>query len=429
MSSLSKVLYLCLILVLAWLAVMPYWPTIKGEAKNFYATWQVIRSEGTQDDEAQETDELAEATTRERSIATPTPPEELPVLAKAEPGDKTLDPFLAEARERALADPEAAMQWLQEQSRGAERLRGMLEVVALWAADDSEAALLWLESNAQGLARLETLNSGIELWAQRDPRAAASWIDGMANDQSKVSAAKSLASTWVKQNPAEASKWVSGLLPGAIRDEALTALALSWVEADPQSALRWAATNETSITNESQESLYNTLIGIYAKNAPNEAEAYIRELPVDPFAADSNQYYVQELVKAKAELDPIQTAEWLQGLAQNDPINHPENVRSLMQVWTEADSIAASAWLSEQPAGRARDAAIAGFAESIQRFEPEAAASWANTISAPEQRVELLTNSIRSWAKRDPQSALKWVINAELSPALEEQLGREIGAD
>ena len=91
------------------------------------------------------------------------------------------------------------MQWLQSEFTGPERLRGMLEVVAVWAADDSENALLWLESNAQGLARLETLNSGIELWSQQDPTAAATWVEGMANDGSKVTAATVLAATWAHQ--------------------------------------------------------------------------------------------------------------------------------------------------------------------------------------------------------------------------------------
>ena len=196
MSQLSKVLYLCAILLLAWLAVLPHWPTIKEEAQNFYAAWQQIRNPVEEVDSKEPAEDFEKSTTRERVIAAPKPAAELLVQAAVE--DETLDPFLKEARERALADPEAAMQWLQEQSTGTERLRGMLEVVALWAADDSESALLWLESNAQGLARLETLNSGVELWAERDPQAAAGWIDGMANDGSKISAAKSLASTWVR---------------------------------------------------------------------------------------------------------------------------------------------------------------------------------------------------------------------------------------
>lgn len=403
---------------------MPYWTAIQEEAKNFYATWQVIRSEGTQDDEAQETDELAEATTRERSIATPTPPEELPVLAKAEPGDKTLDPFLAEARERAVEDPEAAMQWLQEQSTGAERLRGMLEVVALWAAEDSETALLWLESNAQGLARLETLNSGVELWAGRDPGAAANWIDGMANDASKISAAKSLASTWVRSHPAEASAWLEGLPNGPVREEATGALALSWMETDPESAVHWANQQFSQSRN---FQMINQVVEKFTRVAPEKAEAFIRNNPM----ADTtlHESYITGYVKTRAAEDPAGTAEWFQNLPEGDPFQSATSATRLMQSWTETDSIAASAWLSELPLSPERDAAIIGFTEAIQQFEPEAAATWANTISDPTQRSEQLLVTIRKWARAQPKATLEWVINSDLAPAQKEQLASEIGFD
>ena len=91
---------------------------------------------------------------RGRNLITPSPLN-LEIIST----DPTEDSFILEARRRGREDPTAAMDWLQSQHSGSERLRGMLEVVALWAAEDSESALLWLESNAHGLARLDTLNS------------------------------------------------------------------------------------------------------------------------------------------------------------------------------------------------------------------------------------------------------------------------------
>ena len=423
MSQLSKFLYLCAIVLLAWLAAKPHWPTIKEEAKNFYTAWQQIRSSDEGLNSGEPTEDLGKPIPRERAIAAPTPAAELPAQVTKE-GDESLDPFIKEARERALADPEAAMQWLQEQSTGAERLRGMLEVVALWAADDSETALLWLESNAQGLARLETLNSGVELWAERDPNAAAGWIDGMANDASKISAAKSLASTWVRSNPAEASAWLDGLPNGPVREEATSALALSWMEIDPESAVQWANLQFSQSRN---VQMIDHVVKKFTRVAPEKAEAYIRNSPIaDP---DLYQNYITGFVETRAADDPAGTAEWLQTLPESDPFQSTTNATRVMQVWTETDSIAASTWLSELPLSPERDAAIVGFAETIQRFEPGAAATWASTISDPTQRSEQLTSSIRNWAKRDPQGALKWVIETELAPALKESLGREIGVD
>lgn len=422
MSKLSQVLYLCGILLLAFLAAMPYWPTIKEEAKNIYSTWQAIRNPDSQKADAQEAAEPNEGDRGERLVAQPKTVDELTLTTKEKSDPENLDPFLAEARQRAKNDPQAAMQWLQEQSTGAERLRGMLEVVALWAAKDSESALLWLESNAQGLARLETLNSGVELWAGRAPKAAANWIDGMANDGSKVTAAKSLVSTWVKSNPTEAAEWVVGLPNDSIRDEAASALALSWMEFDPVSASAWAG-KESKDTNNDQ--LYIQVIGKYAQIAPAEAENFMRMTPVeDPSTYTS---YLEGFVKARAAHDPVATAEWLQSLPPNDRLKQPQNTTRLMEVWTKTDSVAASAWLSDQAPGPERDAAIVGFAETIQGFEPKAATAWANTISDAEQRSEQLSKSIQSWAKAQPKDALEWVVDSELEPALQERLVREIG--
>lgn len=332
------------------------------------------------------------------------------------------DPFIAEARRRAQEDPQAAMQWLQIQSTGSERLRGMLEVVALWAADDSESALLWLESNAQGLARLETLNSGVELWAERDPEAAAGWIDGMASDGSKLAAAQSLAAKWAESDPEAAAQWVSGLPNDPIRAQATRALAEAWVQRDPEAASVWAF-QEAEFNGDYE--LLNTTIREFTKRSPEDAEAFVRDMAE---AGHSNIALAAHVV-GRAEQDPAATAEWLSGLSPTDPIYSDDYTGSLMAVWAESDSIAASEWLSQQPQGAQRDAAVYGFSESIQRFEPEAAAAWANTIGDPERRVERLESSLRSWAETRPVEALEWLKTAELEPALREQLAREIPWD
>lgn len=387
---------------------------------NFRKAWTLAREETVEPEAIPVTTEAEKTDLRERVLISPQ--EETPVKAPEEVLTEP-DDFLAEARQRAKQDPEAAMLWLQEQSSGSERLRGMLEVVALWAADDSESAMLWLESNAQGLARLETLNSGVSLWAASDPSAAADWIDGMANDGSKITAAKSLASTWIQNAPNEATSWIESLPDGTLRNEAATALAESWIETDPDSAAAWAYNEANRSGNRTM--LIDT-IESYAGLNPEAAEAFVRNISLeDPFDLS----YMSEFVKARAMNDPAGTASWLESMAKNDPYYSSSHATQLMTAWTETDSIAASTWLSDQPLGAERDAAIIGFTESIQRFEPEAATEWANTISDPDRRLAQISSSIRNWAANDPKAALEWVISAELEPALQEQLAREIGVD
>ena len=67
-----------------------------------------------------------------------------------------------------------------------------------------------------------------------------------------------------------------------------------------------------------------------------------------------------------------------------------------MEEWSRSDSVAASDWLSQQSNGPRRDAAIAGFAQAMIDYEPQAVAEWVNTLSNPEARVTALENSIQN---------------------------------
>ena len=404
---------------LTLLAAWPYLPQLQKEWQLLVRTWEQVRAgESSQAEAVRATTEAEPSSRRTRKVITPDQITEKTPLAS----EIKFDPFLAEARRRAEADPEAAMQWLQLQSTGSERLRGMLEVVALWAAEDSESALLWLESNAGGLARLETLNSGIELWAETDPLAAAAWIDGMANDGSKLSAAKSLAGKWVREAPEAASAWVSGLAPGPIRDNAAAALVNAWAEIQPEAANIWAFA-EAEFNRD--DTLLVEAIHRYTSQSPAEAEAFLRQMAKAYAAPD----VLAGHVLARAEQDPAATAEWLSQLPSGDLFHSAQYATGLMQVWAETDSIAASQWLSEQSPGEQRDAAIFGFSESIQRFEPEAAAAWANTIDDPDQRLMRLEASLRSWAQAQPVEASQWIKGAELEPTLREKLASLIPRD
>ena len=419
MRWLFRVFFLLTIVGLAILAVQPCLPKIEREVAHFYDTWKSIRGgQGLEVmNEGPEPKTVEDPVTRARGLVTP----ELlhSETLKAEPAK---DSFILEARRRAKEDPSAAMDWLQRQHSGSERLRGMLEVVALWAAEDSESALLWLESNAQGLARLETLNNGVELWAERNPTEASQWIDGMANDGSKAIAAKALAAKWAQAEPAVAAEWVAGLPDGPVQEKAKQALVQSWVMQDAKAASIWALAEAEF--NGDYDLLGKTILE-FSKQSPEEAESFVRDLA----QANYSDIAVASHVMGRAEEDPAATAEWLARMAPTDPIYSAEYANELMQTWAESDSIAASEWLSSQNPGEQRDAAISGFSESILRYEPEAAAVWANTISDSDLRMEQLGRNIGIWAGTQPAEALEWVQTAELEPSVRTHLANLISAD
>ena len=319
MRWLYRVFFLLSIIGLAILAALPNLPKIEREVAHFCETWKLIR-EGreavdTLKDPEPKTDEAA--IDRGRNLITPSPLN-LEIIST----DPTEDSFILEARRRGKEDPTAAMDWLQRQHSGSERLRGMLEVVALWAAEDSESALLWLESNAQGLARLETLNNGVELWAERNPTEASEGIDGMANDGSKAIAAKALVAKWAEAEPSVAAEWVARLPDGPVQEKAKEALVKSWVMQDAKAASVWALA-EAEFNGD--HDLLGKTIREFSKQSPEEAESFVRDLVEAEYSAIA----VTSLVMGRAEEDPASTAEWLVKMAPTDPIYSDEYANEL----------------------------------------------------------------------------------------------------
>jgi hypothetical protein len=418
MRWLFRSLLILAFLGLATLAVLPHIETLRGEWQYLQATWQQVRNPEhlSASAPAPAAPNPAEAPERDRSVLKPD------AATSAATVSEDAEPFIAEARRRAQTDPAGAMQWLQSEFSGSQRLRGMLEVVALWAANDSENALLWLESNAQGLARLETLNSGIALWSQHNPSAAAAWIDGMANDGSKVSAAQALAANWAQQAPDQAADWVDQLPAGRVRDQAATALIESWGQRAPQAAATWALSQAEF--NGSTE-LLKLSIRQYAQIAPADAADFLRSVN----SADTAPSAIDSYIRTRAQSDPVDAMAWQGALSSDDPLNQPDNPTIIMQEWSRSDSVAASTWLNNTQAGPQRDAAIIGFSNTMLEFDPEAAAAWSNTMADPNARLEQLKRSIQQWAGTAPSAALEWLNSTELEPALRTALSTEIDAN
>ncbi len=337
------------------------------------------------------------------------------------PGE-TEDPFLTDLRRRARENPEEALLWLQQSVAGPRRLQGMLEVVALWGSQDAEAALLWLESNAEGLVRLETLQAGIRLWSEGDPLTAAQWIEGMANDGSKTAAAEALAGHWAERAPEEAAGWVESLGFGPVRDSAAAALVESWAARAPDAAARWA---RSEAAGRGDFALLEDAVERYTAQDPAGALNFIRSLnPGVETAAAARAY-----VRSGAQQYPADTAAWIAALPPGDPLYQDSHAGDLMREWALSDSVAASAWLEDQPDGRLREAAAAAFTATILPYEPAAAAVWSNSLADPRLRVESLEKSVGAWASQDPEAAREWIAQADLEPQLRIHLADFIPPD
>ena len=420
MTRARRILYAGLLLVLGALAARPYFPAIRETAADFLETWHRVRAgdrptRPTSDAEAnanERGDKDAEATKRRRAVLRPE--------TGTEAGDGAEDPRAAEIRRRVREDPVAAMRWASTELRGPERLRGMLEVVALWAADDPEEAMLWLESNASGIARLETLDAGVRAWARENPRAAGEWIRGMAADASKTAAARALVAGWARGDPGAAAQWVAELPAGPVRDEAARALVETWGGTAPAAAAEWALARAEFSGN---TGLLRRAVDKLTARSPDDAASFVREI------ADTRHGEAARdaLAEAWVRHDPEGLAAYLSENGGGGLLGDPAHARLLAGEWSRTDSVAASEWLSQLPDGPRREQAIIGFAETMITFDPSAAAAWSNTLRYPDARSEWLRRSVGKWAQRRPEEAAEWLETAEMAPDLRRSLAELVG--
>ncbi len=94
--------------------------------------------------------------------------------------------------------------------------------------------------------------------------------------------------------------------------------------------------------------------------------------------------------------------------------------------WVGADSGAASAWLTAQPAGPLREVAVMAMVDALQENSPEDAIRWAGSLADPQQREVKQVDVVVKTLGRDPKKAKELAANLQVSHQRKNQLQRTI---
>jgi hypothetical protein len=136
---------------------------------------------------------------------------------------------------------------------------------------------------------------------------------------------------------------------------------------------------QSSNNQEVKSNLYKLISRDNALNNPKQAVAILER-------EDFNQYvdtnFRNEMINhtvqnwAKQNLEEAQ--QWVEKLTASDL---PEGTQGLVAQWMKTDPIAASEWLSQQPAGPARDAGAQEIINQIKDTDPEMAEQWRKSMT------------------------------------------------
>ena len=95
---------------------------------------------------------------------------------------------------------------------------------------------------------------------------------------------------------------------------------------------------------------------------------------------------------------------WLDWVAK-DESGSTEATTRILSGWARADYISAGQWLQSRDPGPAKDTAVHSYADTLAPYEPAAAAQWAETLPAGDERTELLQTIHSNLKKKDPTAA------------------------
>jgi hypothetical protein len=330
------------------------------------------------------------------------------VLGESDPVKATLR-FTHLLNELTPENALAALQALNEATRGADSTRYLSLLAHAWGALNGGAAVEALESlRRRDLDSAKT--SAFAAWASKDPDAAMRWlrdrqsrsgadrgrempftrgmVTGLARRDTAVALdfvmtlpaneradlARLLAEHKMKENVVVGAEWAAQLPEEAMRVNAMETVGYEYIRQDLEGATRWA--EKIAARPDAHEAVADVGNELATRNGP-EAANWAAKLPPGP--------------------------------SQNHAME------DIFETWTRSDPLAASQGLTQMTPGTGRDAAIQAFSRTLSRENPTDALTWAGAMSDPKERVDLQVEIARRWQARAPADAQAWIA-ANLPP-------------
>jgi len=237
--------------------------------------------------------------------------------------------------------------------------------------------------------RMLAMNLLFSRWAENDPKG--SWERSQQMGFPEMFMARAGAvSGWAASNPEALAQEYSnnpdefGMGPGGRgRGDTAAMIAGEWAKQNPEAALKWAQTLDDREAADAISGVFNEL----------------------------SQQDPQEALRMAATLDDNARGDAYESIAAS---------------WAISDYAAADQWINSlsEGQGKVRFAAI----ESLANASPSQAARETTKLPAGEERDELVAEVSREWARQDAPAAFEWLTESGSEGAVEEGIGRVVGA-
>jgi hypothetical protein len=281
-----------------------------------------------------------------------------------------------------------------------------------------------------GPSQVAAADATARAWADRDLPGAARWAASVPDISARVAAIRALAARTFERSPNDAMNRLQAVSSGERRMEFLTLAASEWARRDPDAAIAWAR-------------------GV--------SDAELRTRALTSIAFEIAQTNPERAIPV-AELLPPGRDRWIV-------------LGAIGRSWAVRNSSAALAWAHQQPAGEARDAAVAGVEaglgaiawnapaasgaplaalmpsniagprqfnverdedlrrefENRLRTSPSLTGDWLMSLPAAQRREEFMHELAREWLATNPAAARQWIDQNVMSEPERRQLLHEGG--
>lgn len=349
--------------------------------------------------------------------------------------------------EKAIQDPESAMQEAIIMAPGSERDSALQGITSTWASQDPQQAFNYVEQIADYRLRQQLLETVLYRWAEQDPQAAYDVIQELPNLGRTSNISYSVFTNLANENPRVALEIIESIPSSRNRSDAYNATIQSWASRDakaaanfvaqldnkqlkqqlaptviqylstqaPDEALAWAKQQDPN----GQQYLQNTVISQIATNNPEQA----MQIALSSQQPTLRQQLVVTVIDNLSYNDPERAAGLLDQLPAND-IN-TDAINSVVYNWASIDPDAAIAWVNSK-SGSLRNDGLISIGNQLASVDPELAASYLPQLSSS-VRESWAQNITYYYSSYDVVEAATWIENFRGETIFENLLSSVIG--
>lgn len=261
----------------------------------------------------------------------------------------------------------------------------------------------------------------LKTWAESDPAAALAWARSAKTVRDRQSGSAAVFEVWAKSDPAAAAAAAGQLPAGAVANEACAKVAAAMASTDPKAAADWARSRLSGVA---KTRALAEVLGSLGTGNPTLAREILEETgwqtarthnwdsaANDWKMRDPKAAAVRDILKTTAATDPGEALrlytktgpDW----TNNDPSVIDKDMKAVLADWIRKDPAAALHWAeTSDPAARA--GAIRTAQETLGGKTAAEAQSAMGKLPSGPVREALAQTAGRRLARENPDAALTW---------------------